>query len=222
MADKKTQPKVAVVTGGHSYDVVNFHRLFRSMSKTFDIYIQNMDDFASSPKELRHAYDAVVFYTMMMDGPKDEGNPWYAGKPLTALSELGETNQGIFVLHHATLAYPQWQAWNDLVGINDRKFGYYIGERIRVEVANPKHPITKGLKGWEMTDETYTMLDADKGSEILLSVNHPKSMKHIAWTRQYRNSRVFNLQSGHDNATWVDPNFRKVLERGIAWCADKA
>jgi uncharacterized protein len=215
----KTKPKIAVVTGGHSYDVVNFHALFRSMAGRFEIYIQNMDDFASSPKEVRHAYDAVVFYIMLMDGPKDEGNPWYAGKPLTALSELGEAKQGILVLHHAILAYPQWQVWNEIVGIHDRKFGYHIGERIRVEVTNAKHPITQGLKDWEMTDETYTMLDAGAGSEILLSVNHPKSMKHIAWTRQYRNARVFNFQSGHDSATWVDPNFRDVLARGIAWCA---
>jgi type 1 glutamine amidotransferase len=72
-----------------------------------------------------------------------------------------------------------------------------------------------------MTDETYTMSDPGPDSEILLSVHHPKSMKHLAWTRQFRNSRVFNLQSGHDNLTWVDPNFRQVLERGLAWCAGR-
>jgi type 1 glutamine amidotransferase len=219
MAETKMKIKLAVVTGGHSYDVPNFHKLFRSMPKAFDIYIQTVDDFASSPKEVRQAYDVVLFYIMLMDGPKDEGNPWYAGKPLTALSELGETKQGLFVLHHAILAYPQWQVWNEMVGINDRKFGYYVGEKIRVRVTNPKHPIVTGLKDWDMTDETYTMVDAGADSEILLSVDHPKSMKHIAWTRQYRQSRVFNFQSGHDNLTWVDPNFRKVLERGILWSA---
>jgi len=213
--------KVAVITGGHSYDVPNFHGLFRGLPKTYDIYIQHMEDFASSPKEARQGYDVALFYIMMMDGPTDEGLPWYAGKPLTALSELGETGQGIFVLHHATLAYPQWGVWNDIVGIGDRTFGYHIGERLRVEVTDPTHPITQGLQDWEMTDETYTMPDAGEDSEILLSVNHPRSMKHIAWTRRHRQSRALNVQSGHDNATWVDPHFRTVLERGIAWCAGR-
>jgi type 1 glutamine amidotransferase len=218
--DMKSEIKLAVVTGGHSYDVVNFYNLFRSM-KGVDLYIQNMDDFASSAKEVRQSYDAVVFYIMLMDGPKDEGHPWYAGKPLTALSELGETKQGVVILHHAILAYPQWREWNDMVGIGDRKFGYHVGERIHVDVTNCDHPITKGLKGWTMTDETYTMADAAEGSEVLLSVTHPKSMRHIAWTRQHKNSRVFTFQSGHDHATWGDPNFRTVLRRGIQWSAGR-
>jgi len=212
--------RLAVVTGGHSYDVVNFHKLFRALGD-LDVYIQHMDDFASTSEEGRDAYDVVVFYIMLMDGPKDEGLPWYCGKPRTALEHLGATEQGILVLHHAILAYPQCGVWNDIVGINGRKFSFHIGQSIHVDVANTGHPITKDLQGWDMGDEIYTMNDASpaSGSEILLSVNHPKSMKHIAWTRQHGKSRVFNFQSGHDNTTWVDANFRQVLSRGIAWCA---
>ena len=210
--------RVAVITGGHSYDVPNFHRLFRSFPDA-DIYLQNLDDFASSTQEVRQGYDVLLFYIMMMDGPSDENHPWYAGKPKTALSELGETRQGIFVLHHALLAYPQWPVWNEIVGIQDRTFGYHIGESLRVRIADSAHPITRGLQDWDMSDETYTMADARAGSQILLSVDHPKSMKHIAWTRQYRQSRVFCFESGHDNVTWQDHNFREVLARGMRWCA---
>ena len=220
MPTKQPPVKLAVVTGGHSYDVPNFYRLFAGLPKV-EAYVQPMDDFAASPLEVRQSYDVVAFYIMLMDGPADEGHPWWAGKPKTAIEELGQTSQGIFVLHHAILAYPQYPLWNELVGIENRKFGYYIGESLRVNVTAPKHPITKGLADWDMIDETYTMDDAAAGSEILLSVNHPKSMKHIAWTRQYKNSRVFNFQSGHDNQTWANPNFQNVLQRGVLWCAGK-
>lgn len=215
-----TLPKVAVVTGGHVYDVQNFHRLFRGVSEA-DVYIQHMDDFASSPEATRNAYDVLLFYIMLMEGPKDDGLPWYSGKPKTALESLGRAGQGIFVLHHAILAYPQWPVWNEIVGIRDRKFDYYIGESIRVDVVGGAHPIVKGLKSWDMVDETYAMADTAAPSEILLSVDHPKSMKHIAWTRKYKDSRVFCLESGHDNVTWQDPNFREVIRRGILWCAGK-
>ena len=76
---------VAVVTGGHGFDVRNFHKLFRALDGV-DAYIQHLDDFASSPTEVRDSYDAVLFYIMMMQGPADEGLPWYAGKPKTALN----------------------------------------------------------------------------------------------------------------------------------------
>jgi type 1 glutamine amidotransferase len=40
------------------------------------------------------------------------------------------------------------------------------------------------------------------------------------WTRRLGQSRVFCLQSGHDNATFGNPSFRMVLQRGIAWLAE--
>ena len=216
----QTPCTVAVVTGGHSYDVPNFHRLFRSLDGV-EAYIQGMDDFASSSREVREEYEVVLLYIMLGPVPSDEGLPWHAGKPRTALEELGETAQGIVVLHHALLAYPEWPVWAELVGLPDRSFGYHIGETVRTEIALPEHPITQGLAPWTMVDETYAMADADEASPVLLTYDHPKSMRTIAWTRQYRRSRVFCYEAGHDNATWPDPNFREVLRRGILWAAGR-
>lgn len=215
---KNNPVKTAVVTGGHSYDVVNFQGLFHGLDG-IEPYVQHMDDFASSPEDVRDSYEAVVFYIMLMEGPCDEGQPWYAGKPKEALEHLGETEQGILVLHHAILAYPQWSLWNEIVGIEDRSFGYHVDQSIHIEVADEKHPITRGMSGWDMVDETYTMADTAIGSDVLLTAAHPKSMKTIGWTRQQRKARVFCLQSGHDNQTWQDARFREVLQRGIHWTA---
>jgi hypothetical protein len=219
MQSLENKVRVAVVTGGHSFDVPNFHELFRNL-EGIDAYIQHIDDFCSSPEEMRDSYDAVLFYIMMIETPTDDGLTWFAGKPKTALEHLGETQQGIFLLHHALLAYPKWPVWNEIVGIEDRSLSsYHIGETIKVEIANPEHPITRGLSAWEMVDETYVMNDAGEGNEILLTADHPNSMKTIAWTRNYRNARVFCCESGHDNRTWSDPNFGTVVERGIKWAA---
>jgi len=218
MSSLGSKPKVAVITGGHSYDVPNFHALFRAISDV-DVYIQHLDDFASSPKQVQQSYDVVLYYIMMIDTPPAQGLPWYSGNPRQAIEDLGETPQGIIVLHHAILAYPHWPLWNELVGIADRRFGFHIGQTIRVNVADPGHPITSGLCSWEMTDETYTMASAGEDSRALLTVDCPKSMKTLAWARQYRNSRVLCWQSGHNNVTWQDANFREVLRRAILWCA---
>jgi hypothetical protein len=209
--DKAAPLRVAVITGGHLFDVPNFHKLFRSLSG-IEADVQYMDDFVATPADVRDQYDALLFYHMLMPTPAE-------GPIKAALEHLGATAQGVVVLHHALLAYPAWPFWSEFVGIADRKFGFYHDQQLQVRVANIQHPITRGIQNWEMVDETYTMADAGEGSEILLTVDHPKSMKTIGWTRTFKKSRVFCLESGHDNQTWVNTHFREILKRGIEWCA---
>jgi uncharacterized protein len=212
-------PRVAVVTGHHPFDVLGFHAMFRSLPEA-DFYIQHMEDFAYSSSEARAGYDVVLFYNMHTETPTGEGS-YYDRGIKAALEPLGQTEQGILLLHHAILAFPDWPLWSDIVGIWDRRFEFYHDESIHVEVANPEHPITHGLDAFDMVDETYAMADAGDGSEILLTTQHPRSMRTLAWTRQYKKARVFCLESGHDNSAFAHPLFRTLVSRGIAWCASR-
>jgi hypothetical protein len=218
MTRQRDPARVAVVTGGHSYDVMNFRRLFRDLDG-IDAYVQHLDDFCSSSEAVRDGYDAVVFYTFMQETPTDEDRAWYEGTPRAAMEHLGATDQGIVVLHHALLVYRGWSLWSDLVGIEERGFGFHPDQTLAVEIAAPDHPITQGLAPFTLVDETYTVDDAGAGCEILLTTDHPKSMRTLAWTRRYRNARVLCYESGHDNQTWTNPGFRAVLTRGILWAA---
>lgn len=211
---------VAVVTGGHAFAVINFHALFRSLPG-IEAFIQHMDDFATTPEPVRDQYDVIVFYHYLLEGPTDEGLPWYAGKPRAALEHLGETEQGLVILHHAVLAYPDWSLWDQITGISDRSFSYHPDQRFRIDVAHPEHPITNGLESWVMSDETYYMASAGDDSEVLLTTDHATSLRSLAWTRQYRKSRVFCTPLGHDRSAWEEPSFRRLLANGIRWCAQK-
>lgn len=210
------RPTVAVVTGHHPFDVPAFHALLRSLQA--DCYPQHMEDYASAAPEVRSGYDVVVFYNMHLTTPRGDG-PWYEAGMKAALEDLGTSSQGIVVLHHAILAFPEWELWSQIVGISDRSFGFHIGESIRVQVTDPQHPITRGLTDWDMVDETYTMADPGPDSHALLKVEHPRSMKIVAWTRQYRKARVLCMQLGHDASAYGHASFRQVLSRGVLWCA---
>ena len=211
--------KVAVVTGHHPFDFPNFQDMVRGLAGV-NAYIQHMEDFVTDFGEARAKYDAVVFYNMHQHTPGNEAG-WYDKKTKPALDELGRTPQGILLLHHAILAYPHWGTWSEIVGIQDRRFEYHHGQKVRTEVFHREHPITRGLEPWEMVDETYDMADAGEGSEILLTYNHPKSMRTIAWTRQFRKARVFCYEAGHCESSWANANFREVVRRGILWTANK-
>ena len=211
---------VAVVTGGHAYDVPGFHTLFRNLSGA-DCYIQHMEDFVSDAGQVRQQYDVDLFYNMPGGAPRREVGG-YEGRIATVLEELGSGSQGVFVLHHGILAYPDWPFWSDLVGTADRSLtSFHHDEELHVEIARSDHPITAGLSAWEMVDETYVMAEPDDGNDILLTVDHPRSMKAIGWTRTFHQAPVFCFQSGHDDQTYADPHFRRIVERGIQWCAGR-
>ena len=217
---RSNRPTVAVVTGGHAYDVPGLNTLFRSLPDA-DCYIQHMEDYISDSGKVRDEYDVVLFYNMPTGTPP-ENVPGYEGRIGKVLETLGEKNQGVFLLHHAILTYQDWPVWSELVGIRNRELtSYHHDERILVQVEDLDHPITQGLGSWDMVDETYVMDDPDATSRVLLAADHPKSMKAIAWTRTVKKARVFCFQSGHDNKTYTDSHFREVVRRGIQWCAGR-
>ncbi len=200
----------AVITGEHNFDVPGFQAAFRGMTDV-DAYPQALENFVADQGGVRDEYDVLVFYNFHRPAPDE--------RMAAALESLGQTSQGIVVLHHALLAFPAWPRWSQICGINDRTFGFHHDQQVPIQVADSAHPITAGLDDWELPDETYTMSSADKDSRILLTTDHTLSMRTLAWTRQFRKARVFCFQSGHDNATFADPGFRTVLHRGIRWAA---
>jgi hypothetical protein len=94
--------KLAVVTGGHTYDVRAFEHVFRAMENV-DFYVQSLDDFTASPKAAAE-YDVVLFYTMHRFSP-GQALPWYQKNVFSTLETLGSTPQGIVLLHHSLVAF---------------------------------------------------------------------------------------------------------------------
>jgi type 1 glutamine amidotransferase len=205
---------MAVVTGGHPFDVPGFHRFVGKVAgATFTPLVQHLDDFATSPAEVRRSYAAVLFYFFPQGAPTGCG---VAGDPARAIGDLLDAGQGLVVLHHALLAYPDWPLWDEIVGCSGRgRFSYHPGTRYEARVAQGENPILDGLAGWEMTDETYVMPPAEGAP--LLTAAHPLSSPVIAWTRTCQGSRVACLQPGHDDSAWSCGGFQQLVSRALGW-----
>ncbi len=212
--------RVAVVTGGHAFDVPNFYQLLRDLPG-IDAYPQHLEHFASSSPEVRDAYDVVVFYGMDQGVPSDDV-PHFAGKPKTAIERVVSRGQGVVILHHALLAWVQWDLWNELTGFDNRNFRYKEGLQLTIEVANDQHAITRGLDAIQIVDEGYVLHgEYDGKGDVLLTTDHDDALKQAAWARQHGKCRVFCLPLGHDNQAWTNPGFREILARGIKWSAGR-
>lgn len=205
--------KVAVITEWHPFDVVNFQHLFWSFDDV-DAYIQSWDIFVQD--ESRDSYDVVVYYNMSFPAPlEDDPRRRYVE------DSLGSTPQGIVLLHHAILSYETWPFWNEVSGTVDRRFKYFGNQELRFSAGISRHSITDGIDGFTLVDESYAMAEPTPDNEVLITTEHPNSLRAIAWTRNFKNSRVFCYISGHDNAAWSDANFREILHRGMFWAASR-
>lgn len=211
----RSSAKVAVVEGWHPFDAPKWIKLWNSL-EGIEAYPQVIENWAVDVGACRKDYDAVVFYNMNM---QMEGMA-FREHVEKAIEELGETEQGIVMLHHAILAFPEEKVWSDICGMQQRSFGYHPDQRYTIQVANRDHPITRGTDDWHLHDETYTMGQPEPPeNDILLTTEYDTSMKVVGWTRTHKSSRVFCFQPGHDNTTWDDPRFREHLRRGILWSA---
>jgi uncharacterized protein len=211
MAEPEKPILTAVITGGHHFDVPAFIDLFRGMPEV-NFYPQSLENFAADVANIMGKYEALVFYNMHSELTKATRQIYEA---------LGEVNQGLVFLHHGMLAFRDWPLMAEITGYQAGEFAYRHDETIQVEVADPEHPITRGLKGWQIVDETYSLPDVGPGNHALLTTEHPRSIRTLAWTRIYKKARVFVYTSGHGKQAFGNPNFQTVLYRGIAWAAGR-
>jgi hypothetical protein len=210
----KGKVKVAVVLEWHPMDVVGFSRMFRAF-RDLDCYVQSLEMLAKDEKN-RQEYATVLFYNLSTPTPAPDD-------PIRMFLEghLGRTGQGIFLLHHGLLSYPQWSIWAEVSGLPSRAFTYHPNQTVTFEVAAPEHPIVRGLRPWTMEDETYRMNEPDAASRVILKAKHPQSLEAIAWTRTFGKSRVFCYASGHDQCAYEHLRFREIVHRGLLWTAGR-
>ena len=153
-------------------------------------------------------YDVIVFFNNYQK---------ITDKQQQNLLKLTDKGVGIAVLHHACAAYEDWTEYARIIGVAPEVQGVKHNVRYRVHVADPKHPITQGIQDYELTDETFSGFRTDLLNHILLTTNEPSSSKIIGWTRTYRNSKVFYIQSGHDNAAFSNPAYKTIVQRAVRW-----
>lgn len=215
--------RILVVTGGHDFEESSFFQMFEEMkdiSYTHLRFKQGAEEMLT-PDAARD-YDAIVFYDM-----NQNREPHWKG--WLALLEKGK---GTVFLHHALGSYPDWDEYGRIVGgranfdykrviegVPHTTFKHDVA--FQVKIADKSHPITNGLKDFDILDETYNRFVVNPDVHVLLTAEHPTSGKIICWTHRYKNSPVVYLQLGHGPTAYENRNFRMLLERSIKWAAGR-
>jgi len=131
--------------------------------------------------------------------------------------------KGLGISHLTSASFKEWPEFQKLCG------RYWVmgtsghGPRsvFKVKVANPDHPITRGLQDFEADDELYAKLQGDAPITVLLTADSDWSKKTepLAFTLQYGKGRVFHEAFGHDGKAIKNPAVSKLILQGCEWAA---
>lgn len=211
--------QVAVLVGHHPYDIVGFQKMLDSFEDC-QCYVQPIDLFMQD-EDNKMKYDTVLYYNMNWNTPVEKEDPIRQYMK----QQLGTTGQGIVLLHHALLSFQKWDLYTEVCGLRERGadglFQYHQNQLVTETIIDHEHPITRDIGDFSLIDETYIIGEPEEpGSHILITTDNSKSIKNIAWTRKYKNSRVFCYASGHDNNAYANPSFRQILHNALLWTAN--
>ncbi len=139
--------------------------------------------------------------------------------------------KGLVVLHHAIATYPAWpEYWNiigaryylaatNINGVAKPRSAFKHDVDFKVHVADTRHPVTRGVKDFDIHDETYKWFDVAKECHPLLTTDEPESNKVIGWAKTYERARVVCIQLGHDHFAYENPNYQQLVRQAIRWTA---
>ena len=215
-----TVKKILIVTGidypGHKWKLTT-PVLKKAIAKDKRLNVTVVQDpkFLASPD--LNKYDAVVLHFMDWEvpdpGPKARAN----------LKAFVENGKGMVVVHFACGAFQDWPEFKNLAGRawDPKLRGHDPYGKFKVEITDTKHPITKGLKSFETTDEMYTCLAGDRKIKLLAKSKSKVDGKDypMAFVFNYGKGRVFHSPLGHDVKAFTNAGCAELFRRGTAWAA---
>jgi uncharacterized protein len=220
----KGKIRVLLTFGGHGFEEKPFFAMFDSMSELSWTKAPMPKSAELLKPGLEKDFDVIVMYDMVGSIKPEEQK---------AFVELLEKGIGVVALHHNMGAHQEWPEFTKIIGgkfcghpqkIDGKQYGtsgWDHDQDMKIAVADKEHPITRGLADFAIHDEVYNKYYVAPDVKVLLTTDHPKNDKNIAWVKEYGKSRVFYFMLGHDSKAWACPSYKQVLGRGIAWAAGK-
>lgn len=110
--------------------------------------------------------------------------------------------------------------WFEYLGL--QSFMHGAQKPIAISFVDKEHPITKGLADWETgNEELYNNVKIFDTAHTLAKGKQGNDETVVAWTNDYKGTKVFSTTIGHNNATVEDARYLDLVTRGVLWACGK-
>lgn len=134
-----------------------------------------------------------------------------------ALLNYVKSGKGFIPVHCASFCFQNSAAYIDLVG---GQFKSHKTGEFSATIVDAQHPVTKGVTPFKTWDETYVHDKLAKDIHVLTERVEGDHHEPYTWVKDYGKGRVFYTAYGHDERTWKNPDFLKLLQNGILWAVN--
>jgi type 1 glutamine amidotransferase len=168
-------------------------------SQDYDILTDGLD-----------VYDTILLYTDVgtLTDAQEEGLLGYVNR-----------GGGFFGLHTAAASFLENRGYHSMLNALFLDHSRYMD--FDVTIADPTHPIARGISDFKVTDELYYLKhDSTRSYHLMTAYDPTKDEFHVmAFVHQYGLGRVFYFALGHDMAVMENPSFQEIIRRGAWWTA---
>jgi len=150
--------------------------------------------------------------------------PWMTGAQENALVE-NVRNRGMGLLNmHCSIWNPERKQYMELLGV-EKPIMHGPVQRVAIHDINQSHPISKGIKDFEIDlDENFgSELAAGKSTLLYKSTGaQDKRTDNAAWCREDGKGRVVSLLFGHVPQPFHRPEVKTLMWRASHWAMGRA
>lgn len=110
--------------------------------------------------------------------------------------------------------------WFEFLGLQST--GHGPQKPIAIKFTAKDHAITRGLDDWTtINEELYNNIHVFPTATALATGTQEANQTVVAWTNDFKGTRVFCTTIGHNNATVEDPRYLDLVTRGLLWATGK-
>ncbi|MEX2568154.1 MAG: PVC-type heme-binding CxxCH protein, partial [Cyclobacteriaceae bacterium] len=165
-------------------------------------YTENTSDLNSRNLE---KYDGLVIYA---------NHEHLAPDQEMALKAFVEGGKGLIPLHSASGCFKNSEWYIQTIG---GQFASHGTGNFMAEIKDADHPVMAELEAFKTWDETYVHQNLNPDMDILMERVEGGHREPYTWTREEGKGKVFYTAYGHNDSTWQNPGFLKLVENGIFW-----
>lgn len=200
--------KVMFLRGGGVHDWKNNTPILKAIidqTNDFEVTLtENPDDLKERIKE----FDIIAVYTTGMELTKEQEK---------GLCDFVEKGGGFVGIHSASDSFKNSDRYWEMVG---GRFAGHGGGKYTVYIYDHDHPITNGLKDFEIEDETYSHnYHRNAQMRSLIRMNRGDERQSMGWVSYYGKGKIFYTGLGHGHEAWSNPSFQRLVIRAMYWAA---
>ena len=214
--------RVLLTFGGHPFEEKEFFAFWNAMPDVTYTKAPMPESAALLKPGLEKDFDVIVMYDMVKT---------FTPEQRKAFAALLDKGIGLVSLHHNLCAHADWNDFRTIIGgkflnkpetIEGKAWPlstWNDDQDMHITVADPDHPITRGMTDYDIKDEAYGGVFVDPKVHVLLKTQHPKSSVPVAWDTQCGSSRVVYIMGGHGPSAWTNSSYQTLVQRSIEWVA---